>query len=168
MYKRRSKRFAAQKTLKTFIHSIVLLLLAILCGTAANTLGPKKIAWQKNWDSMVLSKADEEGIGLVSIEEVGVASETFSATLLDARSNEDYNNGHIPGALSLPLKEFDLYFPETSAFLSELAPIIVYCSGLQCDEALDLTIQLRDMGFQNLRVFAEGWEAWEQSGGPIE
>jgi rhodanese-related sulfurtransferase len=46
------------------------------------------------------------------------------AQLLDARSREDYDAEHLPGALSVPAKELDR---EMAARLDPSLPVITYC-----------------------------------------
>jgi rhodanese-related sulfurtransferase len=46
------------------------------------------------------------------------------AQLVDARSAEDYQSEHLPGALSLPLKSLDR---ATADQLDHQRPVITYC-----------------------------------------
>jgi rhodanese-related sulfurtransferase len=46
------------------------------------------------------------------------------AHLVDARSREDFDNEHIAGAVSIPVKELDR---ETTRQLDQTRPVITYC-----------------------------------------
>jgi rhodanese-related sulfurtransferase len=46
------------------------------------------------------------------------------AQLAEALPEEAYNKGHLPGAISLPLKQLT---PERAAILDRERPVIVYC-----------------------------------------
>jgi rhodanese-related sulfurtransferase len=46
------------------------------------------------------------------------------AQLAEALPAKEYGDGHIPGAINLPLKELDA---ETAAVLDRARPIVVYC-----------------------------------------
>jgi rhodanese-related sulfurtransferase len=46
------------------------------------------------------------------------------AQLVEVLPAKEYGEGHIPGALNLPLKELDA---DTSAVLDRRRPIVVYC-----------------------------------------
>jgi rhodanese-related sulfurtransferase len=50
------------------------------------------------------------------------------AQLLDVLLREEYKDEHLPGAISIPLKELD---GETTARLKRDAPVIVYCHDYQ-------------------------------------
>lgn len=60
----------------------------------------------------------------VSLEEAKAAFDSRAAVFVDVRSEAAYTEGHIPGALSIPLAELELR-------LDELNPdqwIITYCT----------------------------------------
>ena len=48
--------------------------------------------------------------------------------LVDVLPHEEYEDGHLPGAMNIPLKELDR---ETTARLRRDAPVIVYCHDYQ-------------------------------------
>jgi len=89
---------------------------------------------------------------------------------VDARDDEHYRSGHIPGAFQL-----DHYRPET--YLAAVLPasqaaeqIIVYCKGGSCEDSEQTAIFLRDAGVpkEHLFVYAGGWDEWKASHMPIE
>lgn len=89
------------------------------------------------------------------------------ALLLDARPPEQYAEGHIPGAVSLP-EEAVSERPEAALGLCEGAErVVVYCRGIDCDEAHLLARTLREAGVEGVRVFAGGIEEWKAAGRPV-
>lgn len=46
------------------------------------------------------------------------------AQLAEALPEEEYNEGHIPGAISLPLRQLT---PERAEALDRSRPVVVYC-----------------------------------------
>lgn len=69
-------------------------------------------------------------------------------TVLDVRPKEEYQAGHIPGALSIPLKELE-------GRLSELPrgqEIVAYCRGPYCLLAVEAVEKLRASGFNAVRL----------------
>ena len=87
--------------------------------------------------------------------------------VLDARDPEDFREGHVPGAKSLPYDEFS----DDSVFVLQDIPfdleVITYCEGMNCSLAEDLADLLKEMGFLDVRVFAGGWEEWLENGMPV-
>jgi len=46
--------------------------------------------------------------------------------------------------------------------------VMVYCSGLSCDDALLLAKFLQAQGSTKVVLFAEGMSGWKEAGHPIE
>jgi rhodanese-related sulfurtransferase len=63
------------------------------------------------------------------IDRVGVQRlRREGAQIVDVLPREEYTEEHLPGAISIPLKELDA---ETAARLRTDRPIVVYCHDLQ-------------------------------------
>ena len=87
---------------------------------------------------------------------------------MDARSVMEYGKGHIPNAVSLPFDDLDNRILTLEQLLDSEVPLVVYCKNRECDDALLLAIELRDMGQSNLLYYVDGFELWEESGCPLE
>ena len=75
--------------------------------------------------------------------------------MLDVRPALEYRNGHLPGAVSVPMDELPGRLDE----LPKGRRIVTYCRGTYClmaDEAVQL---LRRQGFDAWRVEG-GWPEW--------
>ena len=86
-------------------------------------------------------------------------------------SNEDlllYDTGHIPGAVSLPMGEFDMHIEAFMNRHSPEQPIVTYCSGRTCEDSHELAQLFLASGFLNVSVFIDGFPGWEAQGYPIE
>jgi rhodanese-related sulfurtransferase len=71
-----------------------------------------------------------------------------AVTVLDVRPVEEYNAGHIPGALSIPLKDLTLHLSE----LPHDQDIVAYCRGPYCVLSIQAVEMLRAKGFQAVRL----------------
>jgi rhodanese-related sulfurtransferase len=90
-----------------------------------------------------------------------------AAVFVDARSREEYEEGHIPGAIHL---SFDAAYEDpglVSQFDPQGRPIICYCDGGECELAENLAFVLIDAGHQKVLVYHGGTEAWVDSGGVL-
>jgi rhodanese-related sulfurtransferase len=88
---------------------------------------------------------------------------------LDARRTSVYADGHIPGARSFPVWESDIADRVKAFFeegLDQNAPIVIYCSGGDCEDSHMLAEKLYMVGFNNLLVFKDGFPAWQKRGLP--
>ena len=141
----------------------VLIGISLALGGAAQIFSPTRIPWHEDWSRYVESKALQVGLRLAAVEDVRAMVEQNTHLLLDARSVADYDRGHIPGALSLPQTQLDTYYPEILPLLTPDQPLLVYCSGLECDESLLLSAYLREQGFTNVTLFVGGYQAWSKA-----
>ncbi|MCB0033311.1 MAG: rhodanese-like domain-containing protein, partial [Anaerolineales bacterium] len=84
------------------------------------------------------------------------------AFVLDVRQPAEFAEGHIPGAVNIPIRELAQNLDQ----LPTDVPIVVYCaSGHRA--ALSIA-SLQVMGFDNVRSFSAGWKGWTEAGGEIE
>ena len=104
----------------------------------------------------------------ISLNEAEKLFFTDAAVFIDARSEEDYERGHIQKARSLPWQEVDLKFMGATEELDLEMPIVTYCDGETCELSHNLALFLRDAGFLNTRVLVNGWALWQQVGLPVE
>ena len=139
----------------------VVMLAALISGSIANLVFPAKIAWVRDWDAFVESQAQASGIGLVTLEETRRFVSAGTHILFDARPPVDYGAAHIPGALSLPSEQMEAEFENFRMILTPDQPILVYCSGKQCDESIQLGDYLIEEGFTNVVLFPGGYNEWE-------
>lgn len=82
--------------------------------------------------------------------------------VLDVRPNEEYAAGHIPGAVSIPLKELKRRVKE----LPKSKQIVAYCRGPLCALAPEAARYLKSKGYRVKRL-VEGAPDWEASGMPL-
>jgi len=85
-----------------------------------------------------------------------------AVTVLDVRPVEEYNAGHIPGSLSIPLKELALRLTQ----LPRKQEIVAYCRGPYCVLSIQAVEMLRAKGFQAVRL-EEGIQDLRAMGFPI-
>ncbi len=150
----------------TLFRQVGLLLGAALAlGTAAQLVSPHRIPWRQDWSRYVESKALSAGLALANLSDVQRMVETQSHLLLDARPLADYDRGHLPGALSLPQTELDTYYEQVLPLLTPEQPLLIYCSGHECDESFLLSIYLREQGFTNVALFVGGYATWTAAQG---
>jgi rhodanese-related sulfurtransferase len=86
---------------------------------------------------------------------------------LDARRTSVYTDGHIPGARSFPVWESDIADRVKAFFeegLDQNAPIVIYCSGGDCEDSHMLAEKLYMVGFNNLLVYKDGFPGWQKRG----
>ena len=84
-------------------------------------------------------------------------------TVIDVRPPEEYAQGHIAGALNIPLDKLKQH-------LKALPPnreIVAYCRGPWCVLSYEAVARLRKAGISARRL-EEGLPEWRRAGMPIE
>jgi rhodanese-related sulfurtransferase len=103
--------------------------------------------------------------GEISLHDAALRHASGEAVFLDAREAEEYELGHIQGALSLSVFTFAQDFPALKAGL-EGKTVITYCDGEHCKLSQDLADQLTAHGIRNVFVLKNGWSLWQNDGLP--
>jgi rhodanese-related sulfurtransferase len=83
-------------------------------------------------------------------------------TVIDVRPREEFEAGHIPGALSLPLDQLKRGARVRNA-LRKSRDVVAYCRGRYCVFAIDAVQLLRKRGYYALRL-ADGLPGWREEG----
>ncbi len=88
---------------------------------------------------------------------------------LDARRTSVYRDGHIAGARPFSVWEADADDKVKALFaegLDQSAPIVIYCSGGDCEDSHMLGQKLYMVGFDNVLVYKDGFPDWVKRGLP--
>jgi molybdopterin/thiamine biosynthesis adenylyltransferase/rhodanese-related sulfurtransferase len=108
-----------------------------------------------------LMEEARKAIPEVSIDEVKNRVERGENwTLLDVREREEYREGHLEGAISLPRGFLEMRVEETVA--DKTKPIIAYCAGGV--RSLIAARTLKEMGYENVVSMSGGYTAWKNAG----
>jgi len=95
----------------------------------------------------------------IDVEELAATHER--GILVDAREPDEYDAGHVPGAVPIPMSQLANRMGE----IDKTSPLFVICaSGNRSSAMTDL---LRGAGFDAVSV-AGGTGAWARSGRPLE
>ncbi len=161
---------------KTDVNGVILILFFSLgLGLGVNWFSPSGIALFGQWNTsqgVVTAKAKNDpvhsGIEINDPMKVYEIVTGNTMVVLDVRPEFSYEEGHLPGAHSFPLDEFDERIHRLLELVNKEAPVLVYCSGFQCTDSHTFADQLTAMGFSHVRVYGGGFEQWQEMGFEIE
>ena len=85
-------------------------------------------------------------------------------TWIDSRSEQDFIQGHIPGAVSLPFE----HVTEDHAKLKKYKILIVYGEDYNDNRADAMSKRLITLGHRDVRTLTGGMRAWKSDGNAIE
>jgi len=142
---------------QTFQRALLIVAAGGLLGLGVNAVSPRRIPWRRppRWTPAATD--------LVTLEDARRLWERGEAVFLDARATEQYRAGHVAGAWSLPLQEFETVFPSLRSRLSPDQALVLYCDGERCDDSYRLLLKLRPLGYTNARVLVNGWTLWRRA-----
>jgi len=120
-------------------------------------------------DLLIIESVDElnkdlnQGIIEISFE---IAKDLFDKDVLfiDARAEEFYLKGHIPGAICND--NFDQLINDIDDRIINNDSFVVYCSDDDCGSSEELAYQLFDQGYLNIYLFKGGWKQWTENSLP--
>ena len=80
--------------------------------------------------------------------------------VLDSRSTESWDQGHVPGAVHLPTA---LIPARAEDLLDKSVPVVTYCWGPGCNGATRAALALAELGYQ-VKEMLGGFEYWVREG----
>lgn len=108
---------------------------------------------------------DNKALPLVTLPQMtvhDVKARSRDVQVIDVRSPEEWEDGHVPGAKYLFLPELE----KKSGTLDKKKPVAVYCdSGYRASLGASL---LKTYGFADVRNVPGSWKAWKAAGYEIE
>ncbi|MFD7616766.1 rhodanese-like domain-containing protein [Streptomyces sp. NPDC059802] len=84
--------------------------------------------------------------------------------LLDSRSTESWDQGHVPGAVHLPTA---LAAEQARNLLDPAVPVVTYCWGPGCNGATRAALALAELGYR-VKEMLGGFEYWVREGFEFE
>ncbi|WP_405994762.1 rhodanese-like domain-containing protein [Streptomyces sp. NBC_00986] len=84
--------------------------------------------------------------------------------VLDSRSTESWDQGHVPGAVHLPTALIPVRAEE---LLDKSVPVVTYCWGPGCNGATRAALALAELGYQ-VKEMLGGFEYWVREGFEFE
>lgn len=88
-----------------------------------------------------------------------LAGETM---VIDVRPEAEYQAGHIPGAINIPVDELSQHLES----LPREQEIVAYCRGPYCMLAFEAVARLREAGYQARRL-EDGFPEWKAENRPV-
>jgi rhodanese-related sulfurtransferase/DNA-binding transcriptional ArsR family regulator len=112
---------------------------------------------------LLRSLSADEGLEMVDRPTLWRLVQEGHVSVLDVRPTAEYDAGHIPGAISIPLEDLEWRLSE----VPREQPVVAYCRGPYCVLAVQAVELLRRHGFAARRL-RDGFPEWREEGLPVE
>lgn len=129
--------------------------------TTLRNVAQRHIAEVERLIHTVLDAKDE--LEAIPRSELVTRLEQGTVTVIDVRPSEEYNAGHVQGAINIPLVELD----DRLNKLPHDKEIVAYCRGPHCVLAFDAVHKLRQSGLKARRM-EDGFPEWMNANMPVE
>jgi ArsR family transcriptional regulator len=83
-------------------------------------------------------------------------------TVLDVRPEDEFKQGHLPGAMNVPISQLKRWLSQRNTGIE----IVAYCRGPYCVLSFEAVAQLRAHGFKARRL-EDGFPEWKAAGLPV-
>ena len=152
--------------------------MAALCVAGAlmaalfNALSPKGVSWVPDPNSGVRDEVLREAE--IEVDHVWELVQSGEAIVVDARPVEEYDDGHIPGAISASAQALP---GSAEMMMTQLPPldamvgmtVVVYCQGHGCVDSMLVFDFLAGLGYrESVHILRGGWPAWQDANMPVE
>lgn len=107
---------------------------------------------------------EAEDLEPIDRDELARRIEAGTVVLIDVRPPEEFAQGHIAGAVSVPVERVAAW---ARALAPKRKPIVAYCRGPYCVYAVEAVAELRKRGLRATRV-RDGVAEWRAAGYPVE
>ncbi len=86
--------------------------------------------------------------------------------LIDSRLTEEYQQAHLPGAISIPAERMKLEAKKLPK--DKATPLIFYCRGAGCSLSRTAATAAMEMGYTYLMIYQAGMPDWLLRGNPVQ
>ncbi|OGI40758.1 MAG: ArsR family transcriptional regulator [Candidatus Muproteobacteria bacterium RBG_16_64_10] len=106
--------------------------------------------------------ASDEGLRPVNHQELTALLKSGEALIIDVRPPGEYEAGHIPGAVNVPIEAL----PRRLSEFPRRKEVVAYCRGPYCMLAVEAVKRLRKRGYRARRL-EDGFPEWKAEGRPV-
>jgi len=106
---------------------------------------------------------DRAALEPVRADELLARAKKGLVTVLDVRPREEFEAGHLPGAINIPIERLE----SELARLPRKREVVAYCRGPFCLMSFEAVAALRKRGWKARRL-EDGFPEWKAAGLPVE
>lgn len=145
----------------------VLVCIAIALAAVSNQLNPLGLPWLLPPSGRPgVPRAYERLLVEVKAAKARALLAAGRVVFVDSRDEKDFRRDHIPGAVSVPMRDWNRVWPKVRESLPRDGTYVLYCYGAKCGLSTRQGKRLLSLGYRHLRVLEYGWKEWVEAGAP--
>jgi rhodanese-related sulfurtransferase len=149
--------------LGTFLATLLLLVLSAAAGTTYHALSPVGFLAGAQTTEEIRNAHSTDFVSTIGLSKAEDLIAGGQAVFVDARMETDYQVGHLPGAISVPVDLPDDERQRRFTTVPKGSALVIYCQSSGCPYSRALTKKLLQDGFYNLRLYPGGWVDWDSA-----
>lgn len=135
--------------MKTIREGLIILAISVVSGAVAFFVHPKAPSFGVSDLELELEQVDELG----------------PVFWVDARAEEDFERGHLEGAIPLNVERWEELLLDFLDSWGPESPVVVYCSSQACLRSHEVAERLQEeLGVEEIYVLKGGWERLLEAG----
>ena len=141
--------------------AVVITLLSLFIGAIVHALGSNGFISNPDAVASVIKCYHSTFLPKLEYTDVKALLGRHDTVLIDARFPPDYDAGHIPGALNLPVNATLSEYQMIRDLVQGKALIVIYCQSIGCGFDEEVANQLSFAGVSGIRLYPGGWADWK-------
>jgi rhodanese-related sulfurtransferase len=151
------------------LRAILLVFFSVVLAAIADQLNPRGIPWAISPGGRVgIPRAFEGQLPEVPAKVAFGMLQSGKVVFLDSREAKDFAADHIPGAVSLSMRDWGKVWPKAKGKLPRDGRYLLYCYGAKCGLSTRQGKRMLEEGYQHVTVLEHGWKEWTEAGYPTE
>jgi rhodanese-related sulfurtransferase len=146
---------------RVLYETILIFLIAVILAFGSYFARPEAVLKKKEQQPASSADVSTGFAKPLSLEDARAMHASDQAVFADARTRQEYEKGHIAGAIWLDPFDFDQWSAKLAAEKPLDQIFITYCDGPQCPLARQLAEKLTWLGFEKVYYLENGWETWQ-------
>jgi rhodanese-related sulfurtransferase len=146
----------------------LLITLGILLGTGFNAIRSGGLSWIGSQSSSPVAVDTFQDLRKISLDEAWSLYLDGKVAFLDAREHSWFQEGHLPGALNVPVGDVKTGLKKVQSLDKKGLNLIAYCDGNECSLAAELARSLERYGVRSVKILVDGWFGWLGAGYYVE
>jgi rhodanese-related sulfurtransferase len=151
--------------MKNLVRAGILLAVSLFLALGFNALRTDGIEVVRPPADLLVRQA---GITPIGLDTVKILLRDKRVLFVDARPDNAYARGRIPGAVNFPEEDFDRRIKSFKDTVPLDRPLVTYCSGVECQASELLSKELLKAGYKFIHWYQGGWYDWTQAKERIE
>lgn len=123
-------------------------------------------AWPAAADKPVAPDTISGAMNVTAEKLIELAANTQQLFIIDSRRREEFDKGHIEGAVNL--LDTDMTRPALAKLVPKSdTPVLFYCNGERCLRSSNAAKLALEWGYQKVYWFRGGWKEWSDKNLPV-